>query len=212
MNNMRKFIILTATIGLILLGCTKDFTNENIGSLEVPDSSITIDLSEKARIAQHYCSENNLNTEFCILIDMNIHSGKKRFHVWDFNKREIINSYLVSHGCCNNPWAEDYSKTSPQFSNIENSHCSSLGKYKTGERGWSSFGVHVNYRLHGLESSNSNANERDIVFHSWERVSDQETFPYGTPEGWGCPALSNKAFTEIDAYLKDSRPTLMWIY
>ena len=43
-------------------------------------------------------------------------------------------------------------------------------------------------------------------------VSDQEVFPAGTPEGWGCPAISNNAFNEIDAYLKNSGPTLMWIY
>ena len=41
-----------------------------------------------------------------------------------------------------------------------------------------------------------------IVFHSWGMVSDEEVFPDGTSEGWECPAISNNAFTEIDAYLK----------
>ena len=72
--------------------------------------------------------------------------------------------------------------------------------------------MHVKYILHGLETTNSNAKDRNIVFHSWGMVSDEEVFPNGTSEGWGCPAISNNAFTEIDAYLKNSGPTLMWIY
>ena len=203
---MRNFIIILATIGSVLLGCTKESCIQSIETLN------SINISERGKLAHQYCMDNNLNTEFCVLINMSIHSGKKRFHVWDFNTMQIRGSYLVSHGCCDSPWSEDDSKEAPKFSNIENSHCSALGKYKTGRRGWSSFGVHVNYRLHGMETTNSHANERDIVFHSWERVSDQETFPYGTPEGWGCPAISNNAFKEIDLYLKSSKSTLIWIF
>ena len=208
---MRKFITLSTALILTLAGCTKDTDHENLEYLENQERS-EVSIKEKARIAAHYCEENNLNTNFCILIDMSVHSGKKRFYVWDFKTNRIINSYMVTHGCCEGPWGEDASKSSIQFSNIEDSHCSSKGKYKIGERAWSSFGVHVKYVLHGLESTNSNAKDRHIVFHSWGMVSDEEVFPAGTPEGWGCPAISNNAFTEIDAYLKDSGPTLMWIY
>lgn len=196
---------------LILAGCTKDNRNEHLEHLESQEYSQG-SIGERARIAAHYCEENNLNTNFCILIDMSVHSGIKRFNVWDFRTNKIIGSYMVTHGCCEGPWGEDASKTAIQFSNIEDSHCSSKGKYKIGERGWSSFGVHVKYILHGLETTNSNAKDRSIVFHSWGMVSDEEVFPGGTSEGWGCPAISNNAFTEIDTYLKDSGPTLMWIY
>jgi hypothetical protein len=208
---MRKFIIPTTLFIITLIGCSKDTGKENLGHLENQESSQG-SIEERAKIAALYCEENNLNTEFCILIDMSVHSGKKRFNVWDFRTDRIIDSYMVTHGCCEGPWAEDASKTSIQFSNIENSHCSSRGKYKIGQRGWSSFGVHVKYILHGLETTNFNAKERNIVFHSWGMVPDEEVFPAGTPEGWGCPAVSNSAFTEIDAYLKNSGPTLMWIY
>lgn len=167
----------------------------------------------KADFALHFCKNNNMNEDFCILIDMSIHSGKKRFFVYDFNNKQVKASYLVSHGCCDNIWSSDGSKTNPTFSNVPDSHCSSLGKFKIGERGYSSFGVNTKYLLHGLESTNSNALDRDIVFHSWSIVSDNETFPQGTPEGWGCPAVSNTAFLEIDELLKNAnKPTLMWIY
>ena len=196
---------------LILAGCTKDTRNKNLEHLESQESN-QASIGERARIAAHYCEENNLNTDFCILIDMSVHSGKKRFNVWDFRTNKIIGSYMVTHGCCESPWGDDASKSSSQFSNIEDSHCSSRGKYNIGERAWSSFGVHIKYILHGLETSNSNAKERNIVFHSWGMVPDEEVSPVGTPEGWGCPAISNSAFTEIDAYLRNSGPTLMWIY
>jgi len=178
--------------------------------------SYTLDYSSikaKAAEAFRYVSSKSMNTDFCILIDMKIHSGRNRFFIWDFKKDTITHSFLVGHGCCDNPWGKDYSKENPSFSNIENSHCSSLGKYKIGERGVSSWGVKTKYLLHGLEETNSNALKRVIVFHSWEAVSDVETFPKGTPEGWGCPTLSNYNFRLIDQKLKNvNRPVLMWIY
>ena len=73
-------------------------------------------------------------------------------------------------------------------------------------------GIHVKYLLHGLESSNSIALRRDIVLHSWERVSDEEVYPDGTPEGWGCPAVSDNDMRLIDQKLKSlGKKVLMWV-
>lgn len=195
--------LVTITIGA-LANCSKP-------SIHFSASANT--LKAKAREAHKFCKENNMNQDFSILIDMSIHSGKKRLFIYDFNKNKIIASYLVSHGCCESPWTDDQTKTSPTFSNVPNSHCSSLGKYKLGERGWSSYGINIKYLLIGLESSNNNALKRDVVFHSWDLVGDDETYPQGTPEGWGCPAVSNNAFREIDRLLQSSnKSTLMWIF
>ena len=144
---------------------------------------------------------------------MSVHSGLNRFVVWDFKKKSIANSCLVSHGCCNNPWMMDYSKGNPTFSDFDGSHCTSLGKYRIGDRGYSQWGVNVKYLLHGLEPSNRNALKRTIVFHSWHAISDKEVYPAGCPEGWGCPAISNLNFKLIDPLIKYSKkPVLMWIY
>lgn len=167
----------------------------------------------KADEALAFCSQQNFNTDFCILIDMSLHSGVKRFLVYDFKKQEITNKYLVGHGCGDASWSGDETKDNPTFSNVEDSHRSSLGKYQLGARGYSSWGVNTKYLMHGLEDSNSNAIKRIIVFHSWEKMSDVEVFPKGSPEGWGCPTISNNAFREIDPQLKASqKPVLMWIY
>ena len=163
--------------------------------------------------ALKYCKEKNLNTDLCILIDMSVHSGKFRLHIYDFKMDSIIRAGLCSHGCGKKPWSGDMTKTSPLFSNIPDSHLSSLGKYRIGKRGYSNWGIHVNYRLHGLENTNSNALSRDIVLHSWERITDLETFPNGTPEGWGCPAVSNNTMRNLDSLLQNSsKNVLLWIY
>ncbi len=167
----------------------------------------------KAKQALDFCNRKEFNNDFCILIDMSVHSGLKRMMVWDFKKDTVSLSFLVAHGCCGNLWSNDFSNDHPGFSNVENSHCSSLGRFKIGERSYSSWGVHVKYALHGLDSTNSNAFKRFVVFHSWEAVPDQEVYPNGTPETWGCPAVSNKSFEIIDPLLNASlKPVLMWIY
>lgn len=177
------------------------------------DNSNTLRIEQKIEDAKAFCQDNNLNTDYAIFIDMSIHSGKYRLFVVDLKNDSVLSSGLCSHGCCDHDWGSDQSAEEPTFSNVSESHCSSLGKYKIGKRGWSSWGIHVNYKLHGLEASNSNAYERLIVLHSWSDVPDKELFPAGTPEGWGCPAISNSQLTYIDKLLKmQSEPVLLWVY
>lgn len=197
-------------LSISLPGCTSTIETRD----EQKKPAINLEATRtKAKQAFEFCSAENFNTDFCILIDMSLHSGVKRFFVWDFIKDTISNSFLVGHGCCDNPWNSDSSKANPAFSNVDGSHCTSLGKYKIGERGYSNWGIHVKYVLHGLEPTNRNAFKRYIVFHSWEVVADEEVYPNGTPEGWGCPTISNNSFRIIDPVLQSSpKPVLMWIY
>ena len=167
----------------------------------------------KTEEALTYCKENNMNTNFCILVDMGTHSGIERMIVWDFKNDSIIESGLVSHGCGNKLWSWDQTKDSPVFSNTPESHLSSLGKYAIGSRAWSNWGINIKYWLKGLESTNSNAVSRVIVLHGWESVSDESIYPDGTPEGWGCPAVSNNMMRFLDKTLKKAdKPVLFWIY
>lgn len=170
-------------------------------------------IEAKAEEALKFCVSKKFSTEFCILIDMSIHSGIKRFFIWDFKTKSVVRKYLVGHGCGSNPWSFDGSKDHARFSNEDGSHLSSLGKYKLEGRGHSEWGINVKYLMHGLEETNSNALKRYIVFHSWDQMSDEEVFPKGSPEGWGCPTVSNNAMREIDPMIQNStKPVLMWIY
>ncbi|WP_374174943.1 murein L,D-transpeptidase catalytic domain-containing protein [Flavobacterium tructae] len=161
--------------------------------------------------AQQYCKHNNLNQDTFFLIDLGIHSGLKRFFVYDFKKNKIVQSYMVSHGCGDNNWGGTSSKDNAVISNKFDSHCSSTGKFVILDRGVSQWGIKVNYILQGKEKSNSNARNRAIVLHSWDAISSHEVYPKGTPEGWGCPAVSNENMKEIDGLLKVNKKVLMWI-
>lgn len=192
----------------LLFSC-KNITRQATASIRVDSQKI----KQKAKEAFQFCTSKKYNTQLCILIDMNIHSGKNRFFVWDFTKDTIIYSALVSHGCYIYGWSRDHSKENPVFSNDNDSHCTSLGKYKIGERGVSQWGIKVKYLLHGLEKTNSNAAKREVVLHSWDAISAVEVYPDGTPEGWGCPAVSNACMKNIDQWLKVSnKPILLWIF
>lgn len=186
--------------------------NEKTSEIIKPELDL-IKTKKKAEEALVFCKSKKMNTDFCILIDMSLHSGLSRFIIWDFKEQKISNKYLVGHGCGRNSWSSDESKDNPKFSNEDGSHLSALGKYKLGERGRSDWGIHVKYLMHGLEETNNNALKRFIVFHSWELMSDEEVYPKGSSEGWGCPTISNNAMKELDPIIQNSeKPLLMWIY
>ena len=209
---MYFFFIFLFSSAFYLFSCGDDKSTLFYTEIEAHDKLYNR-MKLKAKEALSYCESENFNTDYCILIDMSIHSGLNRFFVWDFKTDTISKSFLVSHGCGENPWSADFSKENPNFSNEDGSHCSSLGKYKIGQRAYSNWGIHIKYVLHGLEKTNSNALSRYVVFHSWEEVSNEEIYPSGTPEGWGCPTISNENFQLLAHILqKSKKPVLLWVY
>ncbi len=172
----------------------------------------TKEYASKNEEALNYCKKHQLNEGYYFLIDMSIHPGKNRFFVYDFKQKKIIDKNLVTHGSCDkfedNP--DQWEKA--KFDNRKDSHCSMKGKFKIGERAYSQWGIHIKYVLQGLEQSNANAEDRVVVLHSWEAVSDKEVYPQVSPLSWGCPAVSNEFMTKLDAKLKATKkPVLLWI-
>jgi hypothetical protein len=211
-RTMLKSFLYFLLLLIFFNSCSGNSKNNPIEKVKDKDL-LNVKTKAKAKDALAYCELKQMNTDFCILIDMSINSGKQRFFVWDFKNDSISDKFPVSHGCCNNIWGYAFSKENPKFSNVEGSHCTSLGKYKIGERGYSSWGINIKYLMHGLEEGNKNALKRQIVFHSWDLVPDNAIYPEGTPEGWGCPAISNENMRLIDKKLKSiDKPVLMWIY
>jgi hypothetical protein len=215
-----RFSVLLLTV-LFFVSCQNDSTKSLGAVLAKKETNVELKKPEldlvktkkKAQEALEFCRSKKMNTNFCILIDMSLHSGVNRFVIWDFKEEKISGQHLVGHGCGNNAWSSDESKEDPTFSNEDGSHLSSLGKYKLSGRGHSNWGINVKYLMHGLEDTNSNAMKRFIVFHSWNLMSDKEVFPKGSPEGWGCPTISNNAMRKIDPLIeKSEKPILMWIY
>ena len=174
------------------------------------ESAWTDRLRSKADSAKAYCKQHAFNQDYCFLVDFSLHSGRKRFFVWDFKGDSIKHSSLCAHG-----YGKNSTIVKPEYSNVEGSYCSSLGKYKVGIRSYSKWGINVHYKLHGLEKTNSNAYRRIIVLHSHEPIPDKDIFPVYLPLGMsqGCPVISDETMRQVDKMQKSAgKPTLLWIY
>lgn len=202
------------SISYVLFTLLLFFTSCSTASPDLEEVDIVETIKNNKSIeALNFVQQKGYQQDFCFLIDFSIPSGKHRFFVWDFRTQTITHQFLVTHGACNGVNGSDRLESGVTFSNINNSHCSSIGKYKVGNRDYSSWGIKVKYWLHGLEPTNNNAVQRVVVLHSWEAVPDMEVHPLPIVKSWGCPAVSNGAMWELDAMLQNVQlPTLLWIY
>lgn len=162
--------------------------------------------------AEVFCKAEKFNEDYYFLVDLSVHSGKNRFYVYNFKTHKITDENLVTHGSCDAIEVNDTKWEKAKFSNKNDSHCSSKGKYKIGKRDSSSWGIKIKYWLHGLEKSNKNAVDRVVVLHSWTAVSNKEIYPKYAPLSWGCPAVSDDFMRVLDAKLQGTeKPVLLWI-
>lgn len=166
-------------------------------------------LEEKVKEALKYCSANKLNTSYCILVDMSMHSGKNRLFVYDFKNEKIVIKGMCAHG--NGGGSTPFKAV---FSNKVNSNCTSLGRYRLGIRSYSKWGINVHYKMHGLDSTNNNAYKRIVVLHSYTPVPEYEIYPSGLfGVSLGCPVVADLTMIEIDNLIKSGQKNmLLWIY
>lgn len=162
--------------------------------------------SSKSNQARNYAEKNNFSTSYCFFVDMSIHSGRKRFFVYDLDNNTVIMSGLVAHGSCQERFLD-----AAKFSNDPGGGCSSLGKYKIGEKYKGQYGK--SYRLYGLESTNSNAYKRDVVLHGYSCVPNEEIYPRVVCNTLGCAGVSPAFFERLSSIIdKSKKPILLWIY
>lgn len=178
---------------------------------DIKDNSETekaerIKLQSFAEKAKLFCKSKGYNTDECFLIDMSLPSGKNRMFEYDMNHDSIISEGLVAHGSCNT----DFLITA-KFSNKPGCGCTALGKYKVGGKYVGRFGNA--YKLYGLDSSNSNAYNRNIVLHSYYMVPDKETDPVPICNSLGCTMTSARYLTLLSNKIDASRrPILLWVF
>lgn len=142
------------------------------------------------------------NTKIAFFIDMKIPSGKNRFFVYDLKENKIIDKGLVAHGS----GSETGTKGKLKFSNVPNSLSTSLGKYAIGNHYNGKFGKA--YKLYGLDKTNSNAFERDIVFHHYFDVPYKEKDGY-ICNSYGCPMVNKKYFDRMAEIIDDSESDIV---
>ena len=167
--------------------------------------NVLIRLKQKAEDIALYAKEHAYNSQYCFMVDMKIESGKKRFFVYNLKKDSVELSGLVTNG------SGKTSSGSTQFSNVPNSLCTSLGKYKIGNSYMGRFGLA--FKLYGLDNTNSKAFDRFVVLHSHSCVPNEETAPFPICESWGCPTVAPAFLTQLKTYIdKAGQPVLLNIY
>ena len=163
-------------------------------------------VKSRARSLRTYAGKGGFSTEYCFLIDMSLPSGKNRFFIYDLKGDSISAAGLVAHGSCRYTFLRK-----ARFSNTPDKGCSSLGRYKVGYKYKGRFGPA--YKLHGLDSSNSNAFRRAVVLHAYGCIPDKEIYPLPACNSLGCPMVSY-AFLDKTAQVIEAarKPVLLWIY
>ncbi len=141
-----------------------------------------------------YALKNKCNTKYAFVVDMRIPSFKKRFFVFDLKKDSIINVGYVAHGTGSETFRNEL-----VFSNIPDSRCTSLGKYKIGASYKGMYGF--SYRLQGLDSTNNKALERAIVLHGHSCVPDKAYDDYPICFSYGCPMVSTRFLQTLKGYI-----------
>lgn len=142
------------------------------------------------------------NNRIAFLIDMKVPSGKNRFFVYDLKENKIIDKGLVAHGS----GSETGVKGKLKFSNVPNSLSTSLGKYYIGNHYKGKFGKA--YKLYGLDTTNSNAFKRDIVFHYYYDVPYKEKDGY-ICNSYGCPMVNKKYFQRMAKIIDSSESDIL---
>ena len=204
-------LLLTISVFGYFLGNNRAFRLNNIGSNftdnhVISNIEVMSRLKEKASLAKDYVDENGFDVSYCFMIDMRLPSGKNRFFVYNLLKDSLEAAGLVTHGK-----GSESESGNLVFSNIPNSNCTSLGKYKIGNSYNGNFGL--SYKLKGLDKTNSRALDRAVVLHSYCGVPNTEVYPALICVSEGCPMVSTVFFTQLKAYMDESQePILLWIY
>jgi hypothetical protein len=155
-------------------------------------------LKDQATSILPFVRKNNYNTSLCFLVNMNIASGTNRFFVYDLKKDSVTDAGLVTHGRCNENWL-----SGRKYDNKIGCGCTSLGKYRIGKPYQGRFGLA--YKLHGLDTTNSNAFKRFVVLHAHDCVPEEQVDPYPICQSDGCPTVS-PAFLKKLASIIDASP------
>ena len=153
-------------------------------------------IPEKMEVAEKR-SIKEVKTKGKILIDYGKPSFRKRLWLMDGDK-VLLNTY-VAHGKNSGLVYARY------FSNTENSLQSSIGHYLTSEIYSGDHGLSM--RVIGLDSTNSNAYKRDIVFHSAPYATKGFLLTHGyLGRSHGCFVTGPKENKQIIDFVRKNGP------
>ena len=141
------------------------------------------------------------------ITDFSLHSGTERIWIVDLLEGSLLWNLHVTHGEGSSGSSDAYATT---FSNINDSHQSSLGMMKGAEIYWGSFDKSM--RIDGMESTyNGLVRSRAIVMHGADYARPEFVDTYGRAgQSWGCPALDDRLVGDVVEYLSDGSMMFFW--
>jgi hypothetical protein len=142
------------------------------------------------------------------MTDWSIHSSVERNWVVDLATNDLLFHLHTTHGEASAA-SYDYG-LAVSFSNISESHQTSLGMMRAGDIYTGSYGYSM--RLHGLEDGyNDNVYSRAIVLHPWEWARAEVVDEYGMVGlSWGCPAVDDRISTDLINAAEDDTLFFYW--
>ncbi len=180
----------------------RDFYQDTYACAGKPSESIRpCEEGKRSRSAQKI---NVGNPRFVAIVDFSKPSSERRFYFIDRSTGEV-GKYYVSHGI-----GSGNGNHAVRFSNRKDSRMTSLGFYLTGGIYDGKYGKTL--RMYGLQKSNDQAYNRDIVIHgAWyvgedfmNAINAKTKEPYGRlGVSWGCPAVSTYIASKLMPYLKE---------
>ncbi|QEY58385.1 murein L,D-transpeptidase catalytic domain family protein [Pseudomonas sp. C27(2019)] len=138
------------------------------------------------------------------VIDFSLPSSEKRLWIFDLDSKQLVLHDFVAHG---NRSGDNFATS---FSNINGSHQSSIGLFRTAE---SYHGKHgYSLRMDGLEPGiNDRARERAIVIHSADYVNPDWIQTQGRiGRSQGCPAVRPEIGRMVVDNLKGGQFMFSW--
>lgn len=138
------------------------------------------------------------------VIDFSLPSTEQRLWIFDLTEQRLLLQDLVAHG------QGSGDNLASRFSNIEGSHQSSIGLFRTQE---SYFGQHgYSLRMDGLEPGfNDLARQRAIVIHSADYVDPSWIQQHGRiGRSHGCPAVRPEVAGMVVDSLKGGQFMFSW--
>ncbi len=174
MNNFAKAAIAGTVISLAVVAQYKSTSSPKEIAFRAHAKAVELGITKSPIVA---------------LVDFTKPSTEKRMFIYNADTNTLIYSTYVTHG------SGSGGKYATKFSNINNTHASSLGVYKTlttytGKHGYS-------LKIQGLDQGyNNNALSRYIVVHGADYIGNGKT-----GRSWGCFAVPTAVKTKVINYL-----------
>ncbi|WP_165864873.1 murein L,D-transpeptidase catalytic domain family protein [Rufibacter latericius] len=176
-----------------------DFLENLYDEADLRKKGLDFDVFKRAATGFYNLKEKNKlsrTKDLLTVIDFNKPSTEKRLWIVDLNKKKVLYHSLVAHGMGSG------NEKAVKFSNVVNSHMSSLGFYVTENTYIGKHGLSL--KLNGLDRGfNTNAKSRAVVVHGADYVSESFVKQHGRlGRSHGCPALPKEITTEVVQLIK----------